>query len=475
MIKRIIAFILPAFSLSAMAQNVGIGTKNPHSSAILDVSSTTRGVLIPRLAAISEVGITNPAKGLLIYQTNQQRFRYNAGTPAAPAFTNIYTFDDLQNGYGQWWSITGTNTAPALRFYGTTNNAEFRLRVNNQRVATFGTTFTNNVLLGLDAGRSYLGDNNIIIGRRASWANDGGAPITASHQIAIGDSALHYFSNSNSNTIGNGFNIAIGKNSQLRNERGGSNISIGHYALEIVESDQFEYEPFSNIAIGQGAMNYSWDARDNVAIGVGAFDRGEGLVNCTIVGNAATKLTGSSGATMLGAVSKVERANDNVTALGHEAKALGLQATHLENIMVLGSIEVTKWAFGRSTPEPNRAIQVGTNNTNGNGAYLTRTGTWTNVSDRNKKEDFTAINANQLLQQLAALPITRWQYKAGGGWHIGPMAQDFKAIFNLGSTDDKTINTVDPVGIALAAAQALLAETELLKKRTAALEAQLHK
>ena len=56
---------------------------------------------------------------------------------------------------------------------------------------------------------------------------------------------------------------------------------------------------------------------------------------------------------------------------------------------------------------------------------------------------------------IAALPISTWQYtNAPGVEHIGPMAQDFKAAFNLGG-DDKHIATVDEGGVALASIQAL--------------------
>lgn len=49
-----------------------------------------------------------------------------------------------------------------------------------------------------------------------------------------------------------------------------------------------------------------------------------------------------------------------------------------------------------------------------------------------------------------------WSYKAedNGVRHMGPMAQDFRAAFNLG-TDDKTISTVDTAGVTMAAIQGL--------------------
>lgn len=49
----------------------GIGTSNPHSSSILDVSSTDKGVLIPRLTQTQMENLSNPVAGLQIYNTTK--------------------------------------------------------------------------------------------------------------------------------------------------------------------------------------------------------------------------------------------------------------------------------------------------------------------------------------------------------------------------------------------------------------------
>jgi hypothetical protein len=76
-------------------------------------------------------------------------------------------------------------------------------------------------------------------------------------------------------------------------------------------------------------------------------------------------------------------------------------------------------------------------------------------SDRNLKEDFTTVDADEVLAKVTALPITRWKYKADpSSEHMGPVAQDFRAAFGLGC-DDKSIAVVDSDGVALAAIQGL--------------------
>ncbi len=83
-------------------------------------------------------------------------------------------------------------------------------------------------------------------------------------------------------------------------------------------------------------------------------------------------------------------------------------------------------------------------------------GSWSTLSDRNAKTQFTPVSARDILAKVAALPVQGWRYKgeADSIRHLGPVAQDFHAAFGLGS-GDTTIDTVDADGVALAAIQGL--------------------
>jgi hypothetical protein len=98
---------------------------------------------------------------------------------------------------------------------------------------------------------------------------------------------------------------------------------------------------------------------------------------------------------------------------------------------------------------------------------------WSSVSDRNRKENFESVDTHEILEKVAALPITSWNYKSEDQSirHIGPMAQDFYPAFGL-EEDNKRISTIDPDGVALAAIQALVEEIQQLKQRIGELEAQ---
>ncbi len=105
------------------------------------------------------------------------------------------------------------------------------------------------------------------------------------------------------------------------------------------------------------------------------------------------------------------------------------------------------------------------------GAYLSLGGTWTNASDRALKEDFTPVDAQEVLERLAHLPLYTWRYKAEEEQvrHMGPTGQDFYAAFGLGA-DDRHIATVDADGVALAAIQALYQMAQEQNARIAQLE-----
>jgi hypothetical protein len=116
------------------------------------------------------------------------------------------------------------------------------------------------------------------------------------------------------------------------------------------------------------------------------------------------------------------------------------------------------------------------------GNLKTLTGTIASLSDRNAKTGFQPVDSQAVLARVAALPISTWRYKnaAATQRHLGPMAQDFYAAFEVG-LDDKSICTVDEGGVALAAIQGLnqkleeqRAENAELKQRLDALEKFIH-
>jgi hypothetical protein len=98
---------------------------------------------------------------------------------------------------------------------------------------------------------------------------------------------------------------------------------------------------------------------------------------------------------------------------------------------------------------------------------------FTSISDRNAKENFTPVSPAQVLEKVSTLPISQWNFKGGEPdvQHIGPMAQDFHDAFGLNGADDRHISLTDEGGVALAAIQGLNQKLEVqLKSKDAEIQ-----
>jgi len=128
----------------------------------------------------------------------------------------------------------------------------------------------------------------------------------------------------------------------------------------------------------------------------------------------------------------------------------------------------------------NHPIHVGTDATNGNGAHLTAGGTWTNGSSRHFKENFEQLNIVEFLNLIEALSVPAWNYKGSDERHIGPIAEDFVKLFDVGATceddgrrDDRYLSAGDVAGVALVGIKALIERLDKLEKRNLILEARI--
>src|SRR5580765_1958317 len=101
----------------------GIGTTLPNASSLLEIKSTSKGLLISRMTKTQRDAIASPATGLLIYQTNSTPGFYYYDGSAWTAVTPK-----------AGWSLTGNaNTNPSTNFIGTTDAQPLIFRVNNLR------------------------------------------------------------------------------------------------------------------------------------------------------------------------------------------------------------------------------------------------------------------------------------------------------------------------------------------------------
>ncbi|HEX2629621.1 MAG TPA: hypothetical protein VHM26_11430, partial [Chitinophagaceae bacterium] len=206
--KKFIATATLTFILfSVTAQNIGVGTTTPDASAMLDVNSISKGLLIPRMTSAQRSAIVSPANGLMVFDTNTNSFWYYSGG----AWNNFAS----PSGGGSGWGLTGNGgTNPAANFIGTTDNQPLVIKLNNQR---HGLLHPNgNIFLGYIAGeQNTSGTLNTAVGKQSMMIN-----TTGSYNTAFGASAL------NDNTDGQG-NSAFGMGALRNNFSGNKNTAMG--------------------------------------------------------------------------------------------------------------------------------------------------------------------------------------------------------------------------------------------------------
>jgi hypothetical protein len=113
--------------------NVGIGTNAPNASSELNVSSTTKGLLIPNVALTATnaaAPITLPATSLLVYNTASTSnppysvspgYYYNSGTPAAPLWVKFASTGSASFQYENRFQTNGTNCGGNTYYYNSSN------------------------------------------------------------------------------------------------------------------------------------------------------------------------------------------------------------------------------------------------------------------------------------------------------------------------------------------------------------------
>gem|GEM_PF-1141136 len=229
-----------------LAQNVGINNDGsvPDPSAILDLKSTTSGLLIPRMDSVNRVAIPNPANGLMVYDTGTNTFWCWVGV----------SWIELMQGYVSLLHDADADTKVQVEEGPDDDVIRFDMagteyfRMNNGRLEVLNT------------------GGSVFVGAGAGAQDD----FSANRNVAIGDSAL------GSNTTGY-FNTATGSRALYHNTIGHDNTAIGRGALEN------NTEGNSNIAIGQNALLSNVTGSNNTATGVGAL-----LSNVTGSSNTAT-------------------------------------------------------------------------------------------------------------------------------------------------------------------------------------------
>jgi len=337
----VLALLLLTGAFPANAQsNLGIGTATPDASALVEMQSSSKGLLVPRLTQAQRVAIATPATGLLVYQTDgaQPGFWYNAGTAAAPTWTffnpsadNLGNHTATQNLSLQNNALTGTSqyigtgVGVGITPQGGLNLGQnvvghnvyigFRAGEANLAAGTenhfvgFGsgmsnTTGTQNHFSGYQSGisnttgsynhysgmssggQSQTGSFNLFIGYNSGYQT----MTSENHFVGFSSGSYnstgyrnHFSGNNsgNSNTIGYD-NHFEGYRSGNANVSGSNNLFVGN------RSGYGNTTGNTNLFVGNGSGNFNITGYNNWAFGQNAGPSVDGLHNAGAIGNDAT-------------------------------------------------------------------------------------------------------------------------------------------------------------------------------------------
>ena len=237
-------YLLPVFimlcTLKGFSQNIGINATGatPHASAMLDVSATNKGFLMPRMTSAQRTAIATPAEGLKVYDTDTKTFWFFNGTGwiqiSAGSPTNYWAL----NGTHIFNSNTGnvgiglnTPVAPlhikndneALRIQGATPYLSF---ANNAGVVKgFLQSFNNDLYLGTPS-------TNTTGNLQFYAANIPALTIKPTADVVVGSDPPNSFGKFTVQTLNNSNGIShIGEGGNILATRmGGTSAGIGTFS-----------------------------------------------------------------------------------------------------------------------------------------------------------------------------------------------------------------------------------------------------
>lgn len=274
LLPTIYTFLLFVFITSgSLIGQVGINTTTPQAGSILDVESTDKGLLVPRVN-IADLTTIAPITGgatesLLVYNTNTttgKGFHYWNGSVWIPIESN------------DWKAYGNTGTTPATNFIGTVDNVGVSFRTNNSerlRITNDGRLRIDEAGTAANPTLQWNGDTNTGIFRSA--ADEISFATAGTNRLSI-DSNGNLRANSAGTAANPLFGWTVDPNKGFYSP-GADQFGIvtnGVERLRIPNANQIH-----GMNLGTNALPfYSWNADDNT----GMWSSGGDLLNLTAGG-----------------------------------------------------------------------------------------------------------------------------------------------------------------------------------------------
>ena len=454
--KKIILFSLWGVlaTCAAWAQGIAVNGDgaDPDASAILDVKSTTKGFLAPRMTLAQRDAIVTPATGLIIYQTDGVTgfYFYNAGwKPVADHLGNHIATQNIQLNNNRLTNNADTSVGLSLN-----NRGELRLRGKALTPIAADTVAKENFVLGSDG--SIIARGKFMTG-----------PMPAS---GPGMRFMWY--------PGKG---AIRAGNATGTEWDSLNVKEYSFAL----GNQVTSSGYGSFAMGdQVTVTSTVGAGFGSAVrvtGTAAFSAGASNVAggfCSTVMGYTDSAMGQ-GCVALGY--RMLAAQDYSVAIGYRGRAIhegSLVLSDASSLSATLSSYTTSSADNQFTSRYAGGYRLFTNDDMTVGVSLTPSdNSWNIISDSTKKERFLKADGEAMLVKLRDLRLGSLNYKSTPAKrHYGPMAQEFYAAYGKDAYgpigNDTTINQANLEGGRMIMIKALEARTADQAKEIALLKAE---
>ncbi|MFK5856342.1 MAG: tail fiber domain-containing protein [Bacteroidota bacterium] len=254
--KSRVLFLLLSISILTNAQiSVNTTGSTANTSAMLDVSSTDKGMLIPRMTSAQRAAISTPADGLLVFDTTTDSFWYYNGT--AVEWQKV---GNVVAGASELNELSDTKYDGESLFIGSgtgqfDNGSNYNVGVGREALRSNISGYSNTSVGYYSMNNNETGNNNTSMGSTSMYSNTNGY-----NNVAFGRSTMY------SNTSGF-LNTAVGSTASESNTSGIKNTSIGSSSL--YENTVGSY----NTGIGNNANYYNQTGSSNTIIG---YDAGKG-------------------------------------------------------------------------------------------------------------------------------------------------------------------------------------------------------
>ena len=421
--KQYIIIIILLFTSTISDAQVGIGTSSPAGSSQLDITSTTKGLLPPRMTTSQRDAINSPATGLQIYNTDNRAIETYTGTT------------------GQWLTLgrgkgaVSSNTAIGVKALYSNTTGTFNSAVGYQSLL-YNNSGSENTAYGFGSlTNNTTGSYNTANGMASLVANTTGSyntangyralnsNTTANNNTATGYRSLYY------NTTGYN-NNATGYQSLFSNTSGYNNSATGYQSLYSNTTG------FYNTANGYEALRYNTTASYNTAYGYwalranttgyqnNAFGAQALYVNTTGFGNVAFgSATLHNVSTNYGNVAIGFYAGDNYN--GYRSISIGYNAGGLgnmhDNVYIGTEAHYSNNTYNNSAAIGYRAYVSGSSQFRVSYTYGSVGGwaNWANLSDARMKKNVSSQNVPGLNFVLNLTPVTyQLDEEAHKKWHI---------------------------------------------------------